>query len=341
MLALIKHVIRAYAAMPRPVIFILHGDLDGMAATAIIADSLRRKKGSTEFKFLFSQPHELDKVLQQVNGDFDELYLVDLAIDSELWPKVATKLVELSKKGRVVWIDHHPSTIDLASKLAEIGVETVLEKTKSAATIARRFLSETSDPKFYEDILRLGEASDLAIEIEKEDPLHHPLEVLSMALAYKVRDEKLKRKILATWLNEKIIVPDEVVDAASEGERIFKELYGEATRSIIFDSEKLTIVDLRSRRVYGFAGRIASMIANEKGRPTIVLTRLGEAATLITFRAPTKGSFETISATIGRTARSHGGDGGGHPSAFTYKVPSTLAENILREIIDVVNEPDM
>jgi RecJ-like exonuclease len=322
--------------MSKPTIFISHGDLDGMSATAVIADTIRKKRPETRLIFLFSQPHELDKTLIQVPEEFEELYLVDIAIDTELWPKLSLLLYDISKRGKIIWLDHHPSTLSFSDKLTKIGIQTILENTRSAASIARKFLQNTSDPSFYESIIKLGEASDLAIKLEKDDPLHHSLETLSIALAYKTREEQLRKKILSSWLNKKIIVPDEAAEAAQEGEKIYRELYQEAKQNIIFESDNLLIADLRNRRVYGFIGRIASVLAGEKEKPVILLTRLGETATLITYRAPAKNSYEKMSKIVADIARSYGG-GGGHLAAFSYKVPSAYMENILKELIDAAN----
>ncbi|ABL78289.1 phosphoesterase DHHA1 [Thermofilum pendens] len=311
--------------------FVLHGDLDGLSATATVAAALKHAEKDAELRFYFSQPYELDKDLARVDPRAEGIYIVDLAIDADVWPRLSAELGKLVASKRVTWIDHHPSTIERVEELKRIGVEAMLAEAASASTIARSFLDRVPDPAFFEKIITIGEVADRAVSVAREDPLFHYVEVLSLVLGYRVRDEQIRRRILRAWITERVVVPDEVAKAASEAEKVFQDLLREARLRVVYRSEKVVAVDMRDKRVYGFAGMLASIIASEEGRIALILSRVGEAA-LLTLRAP-PGAKGNPSKTAWDVASRYGGSGGGHAGAASFKVPGTYAEKVLAEIV--------
>jgi len=312
---------------------IAHKDLDGLVSAAVIISS--RLAGSPEARYWlgFAQPHELPRALAEVaalHPPPGELFIVDVAADSSTWHEVRSALEKLVSSGiEVTWVDHHPSTLGKIEELRRLGVSTIVEEAGSAATLVRRFLPHTQDPEFFEKLVRVAEAFDNAEALE--EPLASALEVLADALALEPTDNAFRRQVVATWLKSRVLVPEDAVVRSEDAARVFEDLLRRAQSSVVLETERVRVIDLRPVRVRGFAGKLLSKQVAEAGKVVAVVFRLGSHSAVITARAP-PGWDVNLNKLFERLAAEYGGSGGGHARAASLRVPLAYADRIMEEL---------
>lgn len=318
-------------------IVLAHGDLDGMTAAAITIAYLRDSQRLDRYEILFSQPFNLHDTLRRIpKKEADMMLIIDIALDEEHWPHTKKELLELAGKTKIVWIDHHRSTMQHAFELLEMGIPLLTSVDGCAATIAgKAFLEKIKDKEFFSRLVTVGEVSDKVRQIPESHPLKPIIEVLGNALSEDPTDDDFKRKLLRTWLKEKKLVTDEAARRSEEAIERLRALLKEASENIVYDTEKLRVIDLRHVRVHGYAGKIASHHANSYKKITLILFRVGEANTIVTARVPENTNID-IASILKALAEKYGGGGGGHTKAASARVPSTMADEFVRELVKEV-----
>lgn len=315
-------------------IIIAHGDLDGMTAAAITIAYLQHNYNLEKYELLFSQPFNLHETLRKIfQKAADMTFIIDVALDEEHWPHIKKELLELTRKSKIIWIDHHRSTIQHVVELLEMNIPLLASIDGCAVTIVgEAFLEKIRDKEFFSKLVVIGEVSDKVKSIPNTHPLKPIIEVLGNALSENPTDDDFKRKLVRTWLKEKTLVTDEAARRSEEAVERLKALLKEASENIIYDTEKLRIIDLRNIRVHGYAGKIASHHANSYKKITLLLFRVGEVNTIVTARVPENIKID-IASILKNLAEKYGGGGGGHPRAASARVPSTMANEFIRELI--------
>lgn len=324
--------------MPGRTIVIAHGDLDGMTAAAIVIAALKNTGRAGHVSLRFTQPFTLQEELRRLpRGDVERLIIVDVALDEEHAGHILSSLQELGGLEKL-WIDHHASTIRRALDLMERGFSLLLSIDGCAATIAgKAFLHLTGNPEFYSKLVVIGEAGDKVREVPPTDPMRHFVEVLGNAIAAAPTDNEFKERIVRMWVDKEMLVDDEVAKRAEEALERLRELLKEAESNIRYDGDKVRVIDLRGVRVHGYAGKVASHHVKETGKVTLLLFNVGTNNTIVTVRVPPKSSFDAASA-IRELAPRYGGGGGGHAKAASARIPSTRADDFVRELVERVEK---
>ena len=312
---------------------IAHRDLDGLVSAAVIISSRVSSNPEAKYWLGFAQPHELPRVLAEVaalSPPPDELFIVDVAADSSTWYETRSSLERLVSAGiKVTWVDHHPSTLRRVEELGRLGVVTVVEEAGSAATLVRRLLPQTRDPEFFEKLVRVAEAFDNAEALE--EPLASALEVLADALALEPTDDTFRRQVVAVWLRNRVLVPEDAVMRSEEAAKVFEDLLRRAQSSVVLETERVRVIDLRPVRVRGFAGKLLSRQVAEAGKVVAVVFRLGSHSAVITARAPPSWNVN-LDRLFERLAAKYGGSGGGHARAASLRVPLAYADRVVEEL---------
>ena len=318
---------------------VAHGDLDGMTAAAVLVEFLRQNKGVEKYHIAFSQPFNLHESLRRIRALKPRmLFIVDVALNDEHWEHIKPELREIGSTAKIFWIDHHRSTIRRSIELLEMGIPLLASIDKCAATIAgQAFLHKIDKREFFEKLVTIGEVSDKVRSLPENHPLSHIVEVLGNAISQDPTDDDFKRQIIRTWLQENRLITDEAARRAEEAVERLRQLLKEASENIIYDSDRLRVIDLRNTRVHGYAGKIASYNAGSSKKIAIVLFRVGEANTIITARVPEMMDVD-VAEILKRVAEKCGGGGGGHPKAASARIPSTLVEKCIREIIEEIEK---
>ncbi len=303
-------------------VIITHNDLDGVAAASVIYRILKLKK--RKVKLLFSQPHSLDKILLMASKPIspDEIYIVDIAFDEGCEQKLLTLFKELIKQNiKIVWIDHHPSTIKYAHKLKETGIEVHVAYTLSVAPIVRKiFFKKIDDPEFYEKVLMLGEAGDRARTLRKNRALSEIYESVSFALEEDPINFELRQHLTRLWGEKKQLIDDVIALKAEKGRKRYEEIVSIAREHVIVDTPRLKILDMTEKTMKGFSGRLAVEIVEKENKVVAVMLRSGYDEMVIVLRVPKSQKLDA-----GELARELGfqlnGSGGGHPKAAAVRLP--------------------
>jgi len=322
--------------LPGRTVVIAHGDLDGMTAAAIVVAALRNTGRAGPVALRFTQPFTLQDELRRLPREgVERLIIVDIALDEEHAGHIMAALEELGGMEKL-WLDHHASTFRHALDLVERGFSLILSIDGCAATIAgKAFLHLTDDPGFYSKLVVIGEAGDKVREVAPSDPLRHYVEVLGNAIAADPTDNVFKERVVRMWVEEKVLVDDEVARRAEEAVERLRELLREASRNIRYEGDRARLIDLRGVRVHGYAGKVASHHVKETGKVVLLLFNVGANNTIVTIRVPPGADFDAAAA-IRELAPRYGGGGGGHAKAASARIPATRVDDFVRELLERV-----
>lgn len=310
---------------------IAHGDLDGLAAAAVIVAALRRSRG-VEAKLIIEQPYSLQRALLRATAAGARLVMVvDLGIDAGSWATIRGALTGLLSSGcRVVWVDHHLSTARYALELVELGASLLFATGGSVSTVAREvFAPLTDDPQFFTKLAVVGEVADGVASVAGE--LEYVAERLAAAVSAPSSREEFKLRLVSVWVNERRLVSDDVALRAEEFERVLAEKVSLSKQRVAFESEGGVVVDARGVKLEGVAGHVASRIAQERGKVTIVLFSPSERETVATCRVPPGVDFNAVEELV-PLAEELGGAGGGLRGAASIRVPASAGDELLKRL---------
>ncbi len=313
-------------------VILAHGDLDGLTAAAVIIAALKNTGKLGRWEIRFAQPFALQEELRRLPGNIGRLIIVDIAVDEEHWASIS-RLLDGLEAGCKIWVDHHKSTLRHAAELIDKGFSLLVSLGGCAATLAgEAFLHLTGDVEFYRKLVVAGEVGDKVRELQPGDPLKPVVEVLGNALAAEPTDDLFKRRLVRMWVEARRVVDDEVARRAQEAEEKLRELLKEAGNSIVYDGSRVRVIDLRERRVHGYAGKIASYHSKESGKVVLLMFRVGQNNVIVTARVP-EGLNVDVSALIRELAPRFGGGGGGHPKAASARLPTATVDDFVKELI--------
>lgn len=88
--------------MSSEIIVIAHGDPDGIASAAILAEQLGIN--TEDIRVIFTQPYLVDRIV--IPNDIENVYVVDIAINNRD-PKMTADFVRKLRGKLVRWYDHH------------------------------------------------------------------------------------------------------------------------------------------------------------------------------------------------------------------------------------------
>lgn len=319
------------------VVIIAHNDLDGIAAASVIYRVLKLR--GAKIKLLYSQPHSIEKILLMASKPKlpSKIYIVDIAFNESAKQKLLNSLEELTKHCvKIVWIDHHPSTIRFAHELKESGVEVHAASTLSVAPIVRKiFLEKTDDPEFYEKILMLGEAGDRARTLRQNKALSEIYESVSFALEEDPMDFELRQHLTRLWGEKKQLIDDLIALKAEKGRKRYDEIVSVARDHVIADTSKLKILDMTGKTMKGFSGRLAVETVEKEGKVVAVMLRSGYDEMVVVLRVP-----KSLNIDAGELARELGlklnGSGGGHPKAAAVRLPISKKMDVVKLLLQKV-----
>lgn len=313
---------------------IAHGDLDGLASAAVVMAAFRQKGENISLEI--AQPYTLARsVIKLVSLKPRKLIVIDLGIDDPTWPAVSRSLREvIAQGGKIMWIDHHPSTLKHSYELLELGISLLYSSCGSASTIVREaFVELTETPFFYYKLTKLGEIADGVAEGDTE--LNMLAEMLTSALSAPSSKEEFKKKLVKMWIEEKKLVSDEVALLAEEFDKVLADKLRNIKEKVILDVKKGIIIDARSLKLSGLAGHIAARIARDTNKATIVFFAPSDQVVVATCRVPHNVDFDAL-AELTPVAITLGGGGGGHSKAAALRVPAAFGDVFINKICEII-----
>ncbi|RLE66242.1 MAG: hypothetical protein DRJ38_02210 [Thermoprotei archaeon] len=310
---------------------VTHGDLDGLTAAAILVDVLRQKREKSIL--LIAQPFTLANVLSKIVSfeTLSRLYIIDVGLDPGTWEQAKRHLARIRLKADVIWIDHHRATLKKMEELSKLGISLIYSIDGSAASIVKYvYLEKTSNPDFYSKLALIGEIGDKVKETENEE-ITKLAEILGSSLSADSDDDEFKVKLVQFWVKEQKFYDEEVEKRARQAKERLQELIKKAKNRVVFDGEKLILIDFRGVPARGYIGKVASDYTNKTGKVVIVIFNSGPTEVVATCRVPQTLDINALNLLM-KLAYKFGGSGGGHPKACSIRIPIAHANALKKEL---------
>jgi len=318
---------------------VTHGDLDGLTSASILYDTLLNKNFKERINIQITQPFSLHSLLRRIGlGEkLEKLYILDIGLDEATWKRTYYELRVIRNRGiKIIWIDHHRATLQHLEELVELGITLLFSLKGSTVTIiGQNFLEETSNPEFYKKLVIMGEVGDKVRKISERDPLSKYIEYIGSSLVAYPADDNFKTKIVKLWARHKELINDLVLKRYEEAVQKLKELTKHSKERIIYETDKIMIIDLRNTRVHGYVGKIASYHASRSRKIVFILFNAGPFETIVTCRVPPSLAFNAMKI-LPDIAKKYGGGGGGHEKAASVRIPREMTEEFLKELQKIV-----
>lgn len=312
---------------------VAHGDLDGLASAATLIAALRRVKGLRAELFI-AQPYNLYMKLAELAIKPPHVLLItDLGVDEATWGSTRDALTRLVSRGcRITWVDHHVSTSKLVPEFLVNGVSIFYTSSGSASTLAREvFAPLTENPEFFIKLARMGEIAD---GVTVDDELAVVADRVAAALSAPSAKEPFKRMLVKMWVEEQRLIDDEVAIKAEEFEKLLARKITHVKERVVADLEKGLIIDARDLRLSGLAGHIASRIAREKKKVTVIVFSPNEREAVATCRVPNTVEFNALQE-LSSLVSKLGGGGGGLSRAAAVRVPREMGDLLLNSLCEL------
>ena len=315
-------------------VIVAHGDSDGVASASLFKAFL--EGGGEGVKVVFSHPVGLYQDLKEYVASSDCVVVVDIALDELRVGDVLSLLQELSGRGSVTYVDHHPLP---ESFRPPEGVRWVYDTCCSASELSYRYLSTLGLDPEYSRVALYGAIGDyldetpwVKQELYRWDRRSVYLEagILVQGLEGSRRDHDFKRRV-AEHLSRNALpsIMGELVERAlkqaTEDENLRVWVRGSVQRlgrvAYVVNPPGSVGRAATYARVYG-GGRVG--IAVEEKRDTYVMS----------LRAEPDVDLNKI---LRELSRSLGISGGGHPQAAGARVRKDLLKTFLEELSKRLN----
>jgi len=315
------------------IVAVVHGDIDGLVSAAILYSYTRNR--NKRIRIYTSQPYSLPQALLKIQNlkGLETLYIIDLGLDTHTWDRIRYLVKVFLRSTKVVWIDHHMTTLKLAPELVRQGISLILSVDRCASTITYYiFGNDTEDPAFFAKLARIGEISDKVVGEDLDEELSKITKMLVLALSENPSDDVFKMDLVKLWVIDRKFINEEVEVRASIASRRLKELRKIALNNVVYQSENSIVIDFRGVSAIGYIGLLASQLADEfKRNVFIVFTSQNEL--IVTSRAPSDARVDLSNKLMGLAMKYRGG-GGGHPKAFSIRIPVALGQTVIKELIN-------
>jgi len=312
---------------------VVHGDLDGLISAAILYSYMRNR--NKKVRIYTSQPYLLPQALLKLQNlrDLEALYIVDLGLDVRTWNRAKYLIRMFSKSAKVVWIDHHASTLKLALELVDSEVTLIFSIDRCASTITYcMFGSDTENPVFFAKLAKIGEISDKVVTERSDEELEEIAEKLVLALSENPCDDMFKMDLIKLWVIDHEFIDEEVEMRASIASRRLRELRRVALNNMIYQSDNAIVIDFRKVNAIGYIGLLASKLADEFKRNVFVVFT-SQSELVVTSRAPSSARVD-LSNKLMDLAKKYKGSGGGHPKAFSIRIPNVWGQTVIEDLIE-------
>lgn len=302
-------------------LIISHGDGDGVCACAICYQALNKNA-----LILFAQPFNIINMFKEMfeTGEilsFDNIYIIDIAYNGDM-EKYLEYLNEYNK--RIIYIDHHPQSLIIKERY-----EGIIDTKYSSSKLTAHYFN------ILTPLERIGSACDKTLMLAKLDHLYEEAEILRKALVYEPDDDVFRLKVAKELADGKM--PSEIEEVIKRGNKCEEErnmLYELALKKIVYEDEKIIIVNMKSKDLIGRAGSIASKMAIENRKAVFLI--YGNSKTIITGR-----SHRDIDINIGKIMHKYF-NGGGHKHAGSGNMGYECdVDKLIKEIPKIVHNGEL
>jgi nanoRNase/pAp phosphatase (c-di-AMP/oligoRNAs hydrolase) len=304
-------------------------DVDGLGAAAIVV-------AATGAEFLLSDYDDLIENLGKVPSGTGQLVLCDLGTDNADLEDFLAIIKKIRAGSRVTYIDHHYMTKGTKAKLRRAGVHLVHDEKDCSSMLAYKNFKEEL-PERARLIALCGAVTDYMDDspdakrlMEQADRQFVLLEasMLSYALGRKAGEEGFAEMVVRELARMKhpheiVGVPEAAVEQLEEVARL-----GEFVKSKGKAMGRLAYMVTTQYST----GNVAKLLIGAFGVPVGVAMKEKEKGW---YEVSLRGTSECrvhLGKTISKISSRLGGSGGGHYKAAGCRVPTSKAEDMLRDL---------
>jgi len=296
-------------------LIISHGDGDGVCACAICYNAFGK-----DAIILFAQPFSITYKMSELFKNnklqsFDTICIVDISFNTNI-DEYLKKLKKQNK--RVIYIDHH-----FQSTMIEGVYDGIINTNYSSSTLTAHYFHMLTP------LEKIGSACDKLLMLAKIDPLYREAELLRSALAYEPDDDIFRLRIVKALADGKM--PSEIEELSERGKKCEEDrdrLYEIALKKIVYEDDKVMVIDMKPQDLVGRAGSITSKIAIENKKAVFLI--YGNSKTIITARC-----HRDVDINIGKIMHECY-NGGGHKYAGSGNTKNYDIDAIVSQIREVV-----
>jgi len=315
-------------------LILAHGDCDGICSAAQV------KHLYTDSKVFFTHPHGiLGDLKNQMTKDIEKIFILDIALDEEVWRDLIEEINRLSGDIDIVYIDHHPKPHGFEE--IEKAFTYIWMKDVSTSEITFRYLYGGDKREITRVALygAIGDYSDETPFIKKmydlwdKRTIYFEGGIISQALESSRRNYELKRRLVEILArNDLLSNYEDIVDRAVEMTRMEEEMRKNLRNKLILTKNIAYALD-----VGGSVGRAAKYLMTIGGKPIGIAVE--ERRKLAVMSVRTYKGFIDLNKVLRRVAVRFGGSGGGHEFAAGARVPKDRFEEFIHQLdIEVSKE---
>ncbi|OYT40782.1 MAG: phosphoesterase [Desulfurococcales archaeon ex4484_58] len=317
-------------------------DADGIVSTALLVYSQEKLnayplKSTAIVHKKPVDPERIKYIFGDLSGNYDLLVFLDLPYTSRI-PKILNILKKHFGIKKIMYIDHHLSSLTYQSELEKVVDELILDHKNPTAVIVYKLLKENGITihsrlrSFVEVIKYMDSGRKVPNSLMK---LFELTKLFSKALTI-TRDEELWIKIV-DWLASPTPLPMPLEESVLNRVKKIIEERDRKMQEIALDlavsSMKVGIfrfIDARDRWRYRGSSALASKLASILKAPVILLVDTNKPYSLLVIKA-LKGQAYRVAKQL--LAEGIALDIAGHPNLAIVKVPKNIDKDQLIEIL--------
>jgi len=313
-------------------------DADGVIAAALMTYAQEKVglypyKGSAIVDKKPVDPERIIKIFGDLKGSYDALVLLDLPYSERVF-RVLSMLKNHFSIGRIIYIDHHLSSISNVSRLKSIVDELYVYHEKPTSVILYEILVKNNIRvhqrlKSFVEVVRYMD-SGLRVP-DNMIKLFELTKLFSKALTI-VRDEDLWVKIV-DWLASPTILPNPIQeDLMNQVKKIIEERDREIEKialDLAVSAVKISnyrFIDARNIWRHRGASSLASKLSSILRKPVILLVDTKKDYSLLIIKASGGRAYRVAKYLMGEGI---GLDIAGHPNLAIVKIGKKVKKNDL------------
>ncbi len=321
-------------------------DADGIVATALLVYSQEKLgvfplKTNAVVEKKPVDPERIKYIFSDLKGTYDLMILLDLPYTSKV-PKVLNMLRKHFSIKKIIYIDHHLSSITYKEELEKFVDELILDHRYPTAVLVYNLLIKNNIhihvrlKSFVEVVKYMDSGKKVPSQMLK---LFELIKTLSKALTI-TRDEDLWTKIV-DWLASPSPLPipleENVLKKVEKSIKERDQLVEETALDLAVSAIRIgsfRFIDARKKWKYRGASALASKLASILRSPVIVWVDTNKPYTLLVIKALKGKAYRVAKYLLGEGI---GLDIAGHPNLAIVKLAKDLdKEKLLEELYRAV-----
>lgn len=305
---------------------VCHGDCDGVISAFLYIKHFLRDTYPSNTELIFTQPWRAHIDLKKVSKELSELVMLDIALSKD----IINEVLPLTRKARVVFIDHHISSEEFVNDLIRVGAKVIWSKATSTPRLMNDSLKLITNP--YEAMLI--RVADICEGVEAQDDVSKIADLIKLSIARDPGDTEFLNFLIKSMLKGSSIPSlEEVTKRATVAKWLLNKLLKlMRDRAIPVSDYLITTLTSSESRIYAGLLGIASTEFTKEMKKDVILIREEEGKVVVTVRSSKRNAL-TLCKLI---AERLGGKYGGHVEAASATINSTALEKVQLGVLEVV-----